>query len=184
MFEKVNPSHPDKLCDRIAGAIVDIAYAEVPDPRNAVEVLLGHGICHIIVETDIVLPRHAVDAAVERIAGKVAVDYVEVAQDRHLAQNQEKGFRCGDNGIFKGIVTRYDKLSVSASFQCSSTWAGKFKTYSKRDSITVSLYDIETHAYKNRSMRLRSFKAVPAPYSEKNRSTDGLWTVSFTLEEF
>ena len=32
MFEKVNPSHPDKLCDRIAGAIVDMAYAAVPDP--------------------------------------------------------------------------------------------------------------------------------------------------------
>ena len=25
MFEKVNPNHPDKLCDRIAGAIVDLA---------------------------------------------------------------------------------------------------------------------------------------------------------------
>lgn len=25
MFEKVNPSHPDKVADRIAGAIVDIA---------------------------------------------------------------------------------------------------------------------------------------------------------------
>ena len=37
MFEKVNPSHPDKLCDRIAGAIVDMAYAAVPDPRIAVE---------------------------------------------------------------------------------------------------------------------------------------------------
>ena len=34
MFEKVNPSHPDKLCDRIAGAIVDMAYAAVPDPRG------------------------------------------------------------------------------------------------------------------------------------------------------
>ena len=41
MFEKVNPSHPDKLCDRIAGAIVDIAYAQATDPRIAVEVLLG-----------------------------------------------------------------------------------------------------------------------------------------------
>ena len=25
MIEKVNPSHPDKVADRIAGAIVDIA---------------------------------------------------------------------------------------------------------------------------------------------------------------
>ena len=103
MFEKVNPSHPDKLCDRIAGAIVDMAYAAVPDPRIAVEVLLGHGICHIIAETDISLPLYEIEAAVERIAGKVAVDYVEVAQDRHLARNQEQGFRCSDNGIFKGM---------------------------------------------------------------------------------
>jgi S-adenosylmethionine synthetase len=110
MFEKVNPSHPDKLCDRIAGAIVDLAYAQVADPRIAVEVLLGHGICHIIVETDISIPFYEIEAAVNRIAGKVAVDYVEVAQDRHLAQNQEHGFRCGDNGIFKGVpVTEEQK---------------------------------------------------------------------------
>ena len=28
MFEKVNPSHPDKVADRIAGAIVDLFYYE------------------------------------------------------------------------------------------------------------------------------------------------------------
>ena len=26
MFEKVNPQHPDKVADRIAGAIVDLCY--------------------------------------------------------------------------------------------------------------------------------------------------------------
>ena len=113
MFEKVNPSHPDKLCDRIAGAIVDIAYAQVADPRIAVEVLLGHGICHIIAETDISLPQYEINAAVERIAGKVAVDYVEVAQDRHLARNQEQGFRCGDNGIFKGMPVTPEQKALT-----------------------------------------------------------------------
>ena len=113
MFEKVNPSHPDKLCDRIAGAIVDIAYAQVADPRIAVEVLLGHGICHIIAETDISLPQYEIEAAVERIAGKVAVDYVEVAQDRHLARNQEQGFRCGDNGIFKGMPVTDEQKALT-----------------------------------------------------------------------
>ena len=82
------------------------------------------------------------------------------------------------------IVTRYDKLSVSATFQCSSTWAGKFKAYSKRDYVAVRLYDIETHDYVERSMRLRGFKAVPTEHSERTSGTDGLWTVSFTLEEF
>ena len=113
MFEKVNPSHPDKVCDRIAGALVDIAYAQVPDPRIAVEVLLGHGICHIIVETDITLPRYEVDAAVERIAGKVAVDYMEVSQDQHLAKNQEHGFHCGDNGIFKGVPVTAEQQALT-----------------------------------------------------------------------
>ena len=28
MFEKVNPCHPDKVADRIAGAIVDLAYTK------------------------------------------------------------------------------------------------------------------------------------------------------------
>ena len=116
MFEKVNPSHPDKLCDRIAGAIVDMAYELEDDPRIAVEVLLGHGICHIIAETDISLPLYEIEAAVERIAGKVAVDYVEVPQDSHLAKNQEQGFRCGDNGIFKGepVTGEQQKLAKIA----------------------------------------------------------------------
>ena len=26
MFEKVNPMHPDKIADRIAGAMLDLAY--------------------------------------------------------------------------------------------------------------------------------------------------------------
>ena len=113
MFEKVNPAHPDKLCDRIAGAVVDLAYAKHPDPRIAVEVLVGHGICHIIVETDISLPVCEVNEAVERIAGKVAVNYVEVSQDSHLARNQKSGFRCGDNGIFKGTPVTEEQQELT-----------------------------------------------------------------------
>ena len=53
MFEKVNPSHPDKIADRIAGALVDVAYRTERNPRIAVEVLIGHGVCHIIAETSV-----------------------------------------------------------------------------------------------------------------------------------
>jgi S-adenosylmethionine synthetase len=51
MFEKVNPSHPDKVADRIAGAIVDLCYTKSHDPKVACEVLIGHGECNIQVET-------------------------------------------------------------------------------------------------------------------------------------
>ena len=93
--------------------ICSLAYAKHPDPRIAVEVLLGHGICHIIVETDISLPVCEVNEAVERIAGKVAVNYVEVSQDSHLARNQKSGFRCGDNGIFKGTPVTEEQQELT-----------------------------------------------------------------------
>ena len=51
MFEKVSPSHPDKIADRISGAIVDLAYAKSENPKVAVEVLLGHGQCSLQIET-------------------------------------------------------------------------------------------------------------------------------------
>ncbi len=41
-IEKVNPTHPDKVADRIAGAIVDLAYQKAENPKIAVEVLIGH----------------------------------------------------------------------------------------------------------------------------------------------
>lgn len=47
----MNPDRPDKVADRIAGALVDMAYAKQDNPRIAVEVLLGHGECNIIAET-------------------------------------------------------------------------------------------------------------------------------------
>ena len=103
MYEKVNPSHPDKLADRIAGALVDYAYALNANPRIAVEVLIGHGKCHVIAETSEHIPDMVVEEIVNRIAGGCETDYSEVPQDAHLAQNQKGMFRCGDNGIFKGV---------------------------------------------------------------------------------
>lgn len=103
MFEKVNPMHPDKIADRIAGAIVDYTYKKETNPKIAVEVLLGHGVCHIITETSVKLDPSEIGKIVSRIAGKVTVNYHEVKQDKILASNQEEEIRCGDNGIFKGV---------------------------------------------------------------------------------
>ena len=113
MFEKVNPAHPDKVADRIAGAIVDLAYETQSDPKVAVEVLIGHGVCHALVETSAVLNEQKVVDAVHRIAGSLEVDLVVVPQDEHLARNQEGGFRCGDNGIFKGVPVTVEQRTLS-----------------------------------------------------------------------
>lgn len=116
MYEKVNPAHPDKVADRIAGAIVDLAYAAEQSPKVAVEVLIGHGRCHAIIETTANLDPGAIDDAVLRIAGNVETDIMLVPQDAHLTRNQRDGLRCGDNGIFKGApVTREQQDLVGIS---------------------------------------------------------------------
>ena len=114
MIEKVNPSHPDKIADRIAGAIVDLAYEKNRNPKVAVEVLIGHGVCHIIAETSETFSTEEIERIVQRIAGDVALDLVVVKQDEHLAKNQSDKIRCGDNGIFKGIPLTEEEIKLSS----------------------------------------------------------------------
>ena len=113
-IEKVNPSHPDKLCDRIGGAIVDLCYTKQENPKVAVEVLLGHGLCTIIVESSVGLNECDVLPIVHRIAGKdVMLKLISVPQDEHLAHNQDGQIRCGDNGIFRGEPLTNEEMVLS-----------------------------------------------------------------------
>ena len=114
MIEKVSPAHPDKIADRIAGAIVDLAYTKEDNPKIAVEVLIGHGVCHVIAETSEIFTVEEVDAIVKRIAGDIELDLVVVPQDVHLSKNQSEKLRCGDNGIFKGVPLTYNEKKLSA----------------------------------------------------------------------
>lgn len=118
MIEKVNPKHPDKVADRIAGAIVDLGYKLQENPKIAVEVLIGHGVCHVIVETSVDFNKEDIENIITRIAGDMSKDIVLVPQDIHLSKNQEKEIRCGDNGIFKGtpLTDEQKKLSEIARF--------------------------------------------------------------------
>ena len=113
MIEKVNMAHPDKICDRVAGALVDLAYTKNENPKIAVEVLIGHGKCHIIIETSEEFWDGEVNEIVKRIAGNVKLDLLVVPQDKHLANNQNNKIRCGDNGIFKGVPLTAEERELS-----------------------------------------------------------------------
>ena len=113
MIEKVNPSHPDKVADRIAGAIVDLGYEKQENPKIAVEVLIGHNNCSVIIETSVNYSKKEIRDIVKRITKvdnwKWNIKIVE--QDIHLSTNQSEKVRCGDNGIFKGVpLTDNEKL--------------------------------------------------------------------------
>lgn len=110
IFEKVNPAHPDKIADRIAGALVDLAYRKNSNPKIAVEVLIGHGDTNIIIESSEHFTYDEVKRIVTRIAGKqTLLNIKQVPQDQNLASNQDKDIKCGDNGIFKGVPTDPDE---------------------------------------------------------------------------
>lgn len=130
MIERVNPSHPDKIADRIAGAIVDLAYTKQENPKIAVEVLIGHGNCYIVTEASV----HMTNAEIREIIDKITTgiddfDYIEVPQDAHLAENQSKKIRCGDNGIFKGVPMNEEEntlLQVTQELYHKFPTDGKF----------------------------------------------------------
>ena len=103
MIEKVNPMHPDKQADRIAGAIVDLAYKKEKNPKIAVEVLIGHGTGQVIIETSADISKIEVAEIIDRIAGDIHSHIDILPQDVHLSENQKGSIRCGDNGIFKGM---------------------------------------------------------------------------------
>lgn len=115
MFEKVNMMHPDKIADRIAGAMLDLAYCNQDNPRVAIEVLIGHGECTVIAESSYQFKKKEIKEIVTRIAGKQKKTRLKVVpQDVHLAKNQEFGIRCGDNGIFKGVPVTDEQKNLTS----------------------------------------------------------------------
>ena len=153
MFEKVNPGHPDKMADRLAGAVVDLVYERAggltkANPRVACEVMAGHGRVDVQIETSLGrmdLRADDIDPLIRRLFGERVVGNVLIApQDAHLSENQTRGlrcgdrsatdretlategtqerhhrseervYRCGDNGIFKGVPPTYEQKLLTA----------------------------------------------------------------------
>ena len=140
MFEAVSKFHPDKIADRIAGAIVDLSYAKQENPKVACEVLIGHGTCHIINETSVRLSKEEIAKIVYKIAGNIWVDYEEVPQDEELAKNQKQEIRCGDNGIFKGVPLNKEQkelIMIRGDLEKSYPSDGKYILDQKSNTLII-----------------------------------------------
>ena len=139
MFEKVNPSHPDKLADRIGGAIVDLGYKLQKNPKIAGECLIGHGDCHIIIETSVKYDEKDIHEIVDRISdSKVRLDLKIVPQDIYLATNQSDEIKCGDNGIFKACKVSYEEIRLTEIVK---------KLYSENPTDGKYIFDDETDTF-------------------------------------
>ena len=138
MFEKVSPSHPDKMADRLAGAVVDLVYERAggltkANPRVACEVMAGHGRVDVQIETSLGrmdLRAEDIDPLIHRLFGERVVGNVLIApQDAHLSENQTRGLRCGDNGIFRGCPPTEEQrvlTAIAATIYGSIPYDGKY----------------------------------------------------------
>ena len=138
MFEKVNPGHPDKMADRLAGAVVDLVYERAggltkANPRVACEVMAGHGRVDVQIETSLGrmdLRAEDIDPLIRRLFGERVEGNVLIApQDAHLSENQTRGLRCGDNGIFKGCPPTEEQrvlTAIAASIYDRHPFDGKY----------------------------------------------------------
>lgn len=172
MIEKVNPCHPDKVADRIAGAMVDLAYKHQANPKVAVEVLIGHGECHIIAESSYHFDRPDVKKIVDRIVGEnLVLDLKVVEQDEHLAENQNKGkIRCGDNGIFKGMpLTAEQKELARIARSIYNKYRSDGKYILDRDKLIICQSNAE-----EANLRSTYYKAIINPL--------GYWTGGINVD--
>ena len=150
MFEKVNPGHPDKMADRLAGAVVDLVYERAggltkANPRVACEVMAGHGRVDVQIETSLGrmdLRAEDIDPLIRRLFGERVVGNVLIApQDAHLSENQTRGLRCGDNGIFRGCPPTEEQrvlTAIAATIYGSIPYDGKYIINSHHPKVRLS----------------------------------------------
>ena len=159
MFEKVNPGHPDKVADRIAGAVVDLCYTKNKNPKVACEVLIGHGECNIQVETSEQISAEDIEAIVERIAGEdIETRALIVPQDSHLAANQRQGVKCGDNGIFRGVPPTHEQkllTAIAASIYDRHPFDGKYIIHSGVHGACFDVTICQSHLSRGQEPELR-----------------------------
>lgn len=100
--ESVSPNHPDKLCDRIADAILDACLEQDPLTRAGIEVMGSHGIISVAGE---LTTTAFVDcqAIVNKICPGYGVQVNIVRQSPEIARGVDAG-GAGDQGVMNGYA--------------------------------------------------------------------------------
>lgn len=172
MIEKVNPKHPDKIADRIAGAIVDLAYEIQENPKVAVEVLIGHGHCKIIIESSVYFKQEDLFKIVYRIVEStdIRIEIISVPQDKELASNQKDKIRCGDNGIFKGVPLTDEQMLLSViARQIYKEHPSDGKYILDKDKLIICQSNAKSEELKN---EFNMYKTIVNPLGEWTGGTD------------
>lgn len=91
-----------------------------------------------------------------------------------------------EDGHRKVLTIRSERLSASVSYTVSTRWLKKFKEWKNSSTLSVQIYDAVSGAYSTKTMDISpdSFQYDLVRNTERMVNTEGLWKLSFELEEF
>lgn len=114
--EFVTPLHPDKICDRIADAILDQCLKQDPNTRAAIEVMGGHGIITITgqLTTDAYVDIPQVVRTINPFE-KMGIQVNIVKQSPEISRGVDAG-GAGDQGIMVGYACSENKQMVPQQY--------------------------------------------------------------------
>lgn len=89
-------------------------------------------------------------------------------------------------GTQEDVIIRKGRRSIAVSTTCLSSLATVLAGLNDLSSFTVQFYDIKTAGYVTLTMRVapNSMAINLKEGTARNASTNGVYTVSFTLEEY
>lgn len=102
--ECVTPEHPDKICDRISDAILDMCLDVDPFSRVAVETMAGHGKVVVMGEITTNAKGLDVDGIVHRICGKDVEVLINIVEQNKLISKRVDLGNAGDQGVIVGYA--------------------------------------------------------------------------------
>jgi len=103
--EFVSPSHPDKMCDRISDALLDLCLEQDPNSRCAIETMGGNQ--KIFITGEVTTEAKLTDGDIKRVVKQITnIDDVIIhlnTQSPEIAQGVDTG-GAGDQGIMIGYA--------------------------------------------------------------------------------
>ena len=141
--EFVTPMHPDKICDRIADAILDQCLKQDKQSRCAIEVMGGHGI--ITVTGQITTNAYVnIQQVVKEVYGKqIGVQVNIVKQSNFISQGVDIG-GAGDQGIMIGYACNQNSQMVPQEYYMARDlckYLFKKYPYDGKTQITINQND-------------------------------------------
>ena len=117
--ECVSPMHPDKMCDRISDALLNLYLEQDPNSRVAIETCGGNGLVYVTGE--VTSTAGVTINQIEKVVKLITQDYyIKVmvnlnSQSREIAQGVDIG-GAGDQGIMVGYACRENEEFVPQEY--------------------------------------------------------------------